>query len=140
MGVVARIKGIPAPAEIRFKPSAEIHRIRRGRHADVAEIAGAIPGWDIHAAAERDRYMREIPTDTHSFVIRLVGGARSARLRIIEAKMVMGEVANGLHPRPAGRAMTEELPGEIHHQINLAIAARHEKSQGLIGQIVNFML
>src|ERR1700692_2417842 len=37
--VVAGVQRVPAVAEIHFEPSAEIHRCRVRRHADVAEIA-----------------------------------------------------------------------------------------------------
>jgi hypothetical protein len=48
--VVAGIQRVPAVAEIDFVPSAEIHRCRVRRHADVAEIAGAITRRNVHAA------------------------------------------------------------------------------------------
>ena len=50
--VVAGVEGVPAAAEIDFEPALEIHRRRVGRHADVAEIAGAIARRNVHAAAE----------------------------------------------------------------------------------------
>src|ERR1700751_4164095 len=52
--VVARIKGVPPPAEIRLEPAGETHWAMGGGHADVAKIAGAIACRNIHAAAESD--------------------------------------------------------------------------------------
>jgi len=40
--IVACIQRVPAVPEIDFKPSAEIHWARVGRHADVAQIAGTV--------------------------------------------------------------------------------------------------
>ena len=57
---MAGVEGVPAAAEIDLEPGAEIHRLRLGRHADVAEIAGAVARRDVHAAAQRDREVREV--------------------------------------------------------------------------------
>ena len=53
--IVPGIECIPATAKISLEPTGEIHRIRHRWHADIAQIACAIPCRDIHAAAERDR-------------------------------------------------------------------------------------
>src|SRR5262249_9419274 len=49
--VVPGIERVPPAAEIDLEPGAEIHRLRLGDNADVAEIAGAITRRDVHAAA-----------------------------------------------------------------------------------------
>ena len=49
--IVARVKSVPYPAQVRLESRTKIHRGRRGRHTDVAEIAGAVAGRDVHAAA-----------------------------------------------------------------------------------------
>ena len=49
--IVSRVEGVPARAEIDFKPGAEIHRRRVRRDADIAEVAGAIARRDVHAPA-----------------------------------------------------------------------------------------
>src|SRR4051794_6168339 len=41
----------------------KIHRIRDRWDADVPEVASAVAGWDVHAAAERDGKVREITAD-----------------------------------------------------------------------------
>ena len=66
--VVACVHSIPTPIEKDFEPAAEIHRIDVDRNADVAEIAGAIAGGDVHAAAERNGEMGEVPADPDAFV------------------------------------------------------------------------
>src|SRR5688572_27472485 len=49
--VVAGVEGVPLPAEVGFEPAGEVHRRVWGRQADVAEIAGAVPRGNVHAAA-----------------------------------------------------------------------------------------
>src|SRR5450755_4658714 len=51
--VVAGIERVPAAAEVDFEPGAEIHRRIVWRHADVAEISGAVARRNVHAAAQR---------------------------------------------------------------------------------------
>src|SRR3712207_4130539 len=61
--VVARIERVPAAAEIDLEPGAEIHRSVDRPHADIAEIARAVAGRDVHAAAEGNGEMSEIAAD-----------------------------------------------------------------------------
>src|SRR4051794_16502711 len=51
--VVAGVEGVPAAADIGFEPAGEVAGGPGFWHADVAEIAGAIARWNVHAAAER---------------------------------------------------------------------------------------
>src|SRR5579863_3995261 len=57
--VVTRVFHVPPPSEKDLEPGAEIHRIDVDRNADVAEIAGAVAGGNVHAAAKRDGKMGE---------------------------------------------------------------------------------
>ena len=59
-GSLWRASKIPAVAEIGLEPGAEVHRRGVGRHADVAEIAGAIARRNVHAAAQRHGEMGEV--------------------------------------------------------------------------------
>src|SRR6202044_3938762 len=59
--VVARIEGVPTIPKIDFEPGAEVHWRVVGGHADIAEIAGAVARWHVHAAAQRDREVGEVP-------------------------------------------------------------------------------
>src|SRR5258706_16113036 len=61
--VVARIEGVPVAADIGLEPAGKIPRGVGRRHADVAEIAGAIARWNVHAAAERDCQVRVVAAD-----------------------------------------------------------------------------
>src|SRR5438552_3047562 len=71
--VVPRVEGVPPPAKIGLKPAGEIHWAVRRWHADVPEVAGAIAGRNVHAAAERDGEVRVIATHTLAFVEGLPG-------------------------------------------------------------------
>ena len=78
--VVAGIERVPAAAEIDFEPSAEIHRRRVERHADVAEIAGAVARRNVHAAAQRDREVGEVPA--HAALLGIGIPRRLGRARV----------------------------------------------------------
>src|ERR1700687_600804 len=83
--IVSRVFRVPAPSEKDLEPGAEIHWINIDWNADVAEIAGAVAGRDVHAAAERDGEMGEVPADADAFVHGIAGAAGRARIRVAEA-------------------------------------------------------
>jgi hypothetical protein len=66
--VVTRVHCVPAPSEKDFEPSAEIHWVDIDRNANVAEIAGAIAGGNVHAAAECDGEMSKVAAYADGFV------------------------------------------------------------------------
>ena len=66
--VVPRIERVPVPSDIGLEPGGEIHRAKRRRNADVAEIAGAVAGRNVHAAAEGDRQMRVVAAHAFAFL------------------------------------------------------------------------
>lgn len=97
--VVARIEHPPAPVKPYLHPGCEVAR-RIGRcHADVAQIAGAIPRGNVHTAAKGDRQMRVIATDALRIVIGLCGAAGGVRSKVIETDMVVNEIADRLNAR-----------------------------------------
>ena len=69
------IEGEPASVEENLKPGAEVHRSRIPRHADIAEIAGAVTGRNIHAAAQLHGEMGKVPADTDAFGMTFRSGA-----------------------------------------------------------------
>src|SRR5690349_13911805 len=101
---------MPAAADPRFEPSREITWGERRLRSDIAQVAGAVARWDIHAAAEGDSEMRVVPTDTDPFVESLRGAASGAGVLIVEGNMIMNIIANSLHARVAGGHAAEELP------------------------------
>jgi CRISPR/Cas system-associated exonuclease Cas4 (RecB family) len=78
--IMARVEGIPLSAQEDLRPGAAIHRVWRRRHADVAEIASAVTGRDVHAPTQGDGQMHEIAADTDTLAQRLQCGrlARAA--------------------------------------------------------------
>ncbi len=107
--VVARIKSVPAAFEIDLNPGTEIHGFDN-RNTDIAEIPVHITGWNVEAAAECQRKVGIIPTDTHTLLKDIKGRARGARLLIVEPNMPVHEIADRLHPAPARRQGTEKGP------------------------------
>ena len=101
--IVPRVKGVPARAEIDFKPGAEIHRRRVRRDADIAEVAGAISRRDVHAPTQGNGQMRKIPADTASFVISLPRCFGWSSVLVSENNMLMNKIYVRLHSRPTRR-------------------------------------
>src|SRR3984957_1074211 len=120
--VVARIERVPAAAEIGLEPAGKTPRGPRQRHADLAEIAGAISRWNVHAAAERDGKVRIVAADTLALVEHFPRRHGRARVLIAERDMVVNEIADCLDPCPAGRRLLEQLPRNIEKPVGLAVA------------------
>src|SRR5687767_6940048 len=49
--VVARIEGVPAVTQESLEPTRKVHRAVRRQGPDIAEVAGAIAGRNVQAAA-----------------------------------------------------------------------------------------
>jgi hypothetical protein len=54
--------------------------------------------------------------------------------------VVVHEVANGLHPRPAERRLSEEAPSLIGKAIGLTVAAAEQEQQGFRRQVLDLVL
>lgn len=134
--IVAGIEGVPAAVEKHLEPGGEIHRAVRRRRADVAQVAGAITGRDIHAAAKGHRQMGIVTADADSFVECFQRGARHARVFIAEHDVVMDVVADRLHAAPARRGMLKQLPRNGRQAIRLTVAAAEQKQQRLFRQVL----
>src|SRR6266446_1177109 len=98
--VVARVESVPLSAQERFEPRAEIHGVGHWRHSNIAKIAGAVTGRNIHASAKGDGQMHKVAADPDALPKTLYGGPSSAGLEVIKADMSMHEVADRLHSRP----------------------------------------
>ena len=139
-GVVARVKGVPAAAEIDFDPRRKIHGRVRWRKTDVGYVTGAIARRDVQAAAEGDRQMCVVATNAVALYVRFVGGSGGAGVLVAEGEVVVYEVADGLHPRPAERRMAEQTPSLIGKAIGLTVAATKQEQQGLRWQVLDLVL
>ncbi len=105
--------------------------------AELAQIAGAVAGRDVHATAKRDRQMREIAADTVPPGQRLRRRARRVGLHVVERDGCVHEVADRLHPRPARRRALEQAPRLVRQDIRVAVAAAKKIDQRLEGQILH---
>ena len=91
------------PSDVGLEPSGEVHRAVRRRHADVAEVAGAVARRDVHAAAERDGQMREVAADALALVEGLPRRLGRARVLRSRSDVAVDVVADRLHaPRAVG--------------------------------------
>src|SRR5579864_4861412 len=94
--VVTGIEGVPVTVDIRLEPCGEIHRTVGRRHADVAEVTGAVASRNVHAAAEGDGKMRVIAADSRPLVEGFQGGPRRARVLVAKGDVAMDVIADRL--------------------------------------------
>jgi len=123
--IVPCIETVPTPAQIDFKPGAEIHRIGKRRYTDISEVPGDISGRNIEAPAQSDGEMGKIAANTYLLLEGVQRGAVRSSHPIVKTKVVVNKVTNGLDPAPTRSDRAKSVPGEIQQlAINLAIAAR----------------
>ena len=67
--IVTGVECVPFATEKHLEPGIEIHRRGIGRHADIAQIAVHIARGNIHAAAECNGEMREIPANADALLV-----------------------------------------------------------------------
>ena len=84
--------------------------------------------------------MRKVATDARLIAKCAVGSPKRIRGLVVESKMIVHEIADSLHPRPAGRGVAKIGPGEVAKPIGVAIAAAKEKPEHLIGQFLDVVL
>src|ERR1700736_318423 len=99
--IVPRIEGEPATIEKHLVPCAEVHGSLIGWNADVAEVASAVPGRNVHASGKCYGKMSEITTDATPFFMPFRGGAVRPRMMVAEFDAVMSVLADRLRPLPA---------------------------------------
>ena len=126
---MAGIERVPAAAEIDFEPGAEIHRGILGRHADVAEIAGAVARRNVHAAAQRDGEVGEVPANAAPLVMGIPRRSGPARVLVTEPHAVVDVIADRLNQRPSLADFAESGPCETDQAIRLAITAAEQINQ-----------
>ena len=108
--IVPWIERVPGATEIDFNPRCKIHHAVRRQRPHVAQVSGAVPRRNIHAAAESNSQVREVATDAHTLVERLPSCPRGARFLIVERDMVVDKIADRLNARPSRRGLTESRP------------------------------
>ena len=81
--------------------------------------------------------MREVAADAEPLFQTFRGATRRAGMRIAEFQMIVHEVENRLHARPAGFHGAELRPGETSELIDLAITTADEIAQHISGQFLH---
>src|SRR3982074_222554 len=84
--------------------------------------------------------MRVVAANADALVIRLPCGSGRAGILVSKDNVVMNEVADGLHPRPARVDVSEVAPGNVGQAIRLAIPASEQEHESLLGQILHRVL
>src|SRR6516165_11341808 len=102
--VVTRVERVPAPADECLEPGAEIHRSGVRRHADISQITGAISSGDVHAPAKRHSEVSEVAAHAPLLGKTLRGAPGRIGVLISEPDVRVNEIADRLHPSPAGRS------------------------------------
>src|ERR1700761_3773826 len=132
--VVSRVEGEPATIQEHLVPRAEIHRGWIGWNADVAEVARAVAGRDVHASGKRHGKMGEIPADAAPFLVALRRGAVPPGMVVAEFNAVVGVVADRLRPLPASLDAAEERPGQVRKLLGVAVATCQQKWEDVTRQ------
>jgi reverse transcriptase-like protein len=68
--IVTCVAGMPLAGQIHFEPSGKIHRRTIEGNTDVAHVSCDVPCGNIHATAQGERQVREIPADALFFANR----------------------------------------------------------------------
>ena len=127
-------------AEINLHPGGEIHwRIGR-RKTDVRDVSGTVARRDVQAATEGNREMGKVAANAAALCKGLESSSGGAGMLVAERQVVVHEVADGLHPWPAGRCVSEEAPGIVGQAIGFAVAAAEQEQQGLRRQVLHLVL
>ena len=118
---------MPTAAEIDFDPRRKIiGRIGR-RQADIGQIPGAIARRDVQRAAKRDGKMRVVAAHTPALGVCFMGRSGGPGMLVAERDVILDEVADRLHPRPARRRVAEQAPSLVGETIGLAVPAAEQK-------------
>src|SRR6202035_2755327 len=98
--IVTCIERVPATVKKDLGPRGEIHWCGIPRNPDSAEITSAVSRGDIHAAAKRDRQVREVAANADPFLMPLGCGSVAAGVVVPEFDAIMDVVADRLNPLP----------------------------------------
>src|ERR1700722_12415712 len=109
--IVAWVKGVPGAAQINLHRASKIHRGIDGWDADVAEITGAVPGWNIQTSAKCDREVCEVPADTLALAVGLPRRFCRSGVGVAKGHVLIDEVTNCLDSAPARGEVPEKAPG-----------------------------
>ena len=77
--------------------------------------------------------MRKVAANAGALLVDIVRRLHVMGVLVAEGDVVVDEVDDRLHPRPALRRVAEQRPGDVSELVGLAIAARHQILQDFIG-------
>ena len=126
--IVPSIEGVPAP-KIHLKPGTKIHWIGFRRHTNVSEVTSAVARRHIHAAAERNRDVREVSADAPTFGMRLPRRLGRARVLVSEREVVVDVISNCLDQWPSLSHISKLGPSQFDKEIRLAISTAEQINQ-----------
>ena len=134
------IERVPVATQIDLELGTKVHRIWNWRYADIAEIAGAVSGGDVHATAKRDRKVREIPANSHLVDKAAVGAPQGVGLQVVESEVIVDEVADRLNAMPSRRCAGEGCPCDVTEPVRVAIAATQQEDENVVRKVSDFVL
>jgi hypothetical protein len=113
--------------------------VRVCRYADIAEIAGAVSGWNVHGTAKSNRQVREVAANADAFVVPLGGSAVASGVLISEFNTVVNVVTDRLNSLPAASDPAKH-PCLVRELLSVAIPAAQKVRQRCIRQIADWPL
>src|ERR1700674_553205 len=134
---MTRVESPPTIFEVHFKPRAEVHGGRGGRHTDIPQITGGITRGNMQGAAQSDREMLKIPANSKTLRINIQCSFRGTRVLIPEANFCVHPIADGLHPSPSRTNAAEQLRCNHGESVDLAIAAVQQITQDVVWQFLD---
>ena len=137
---MACVKTVPTVTEEGLEPGAEVHGGRVARNPNVSQITGTITGRDVHAAAQGDGKVGEVPADTDPFLVAFGRRAIASGVAISKLDSLVNIVANGLNALPPTPDAAEQLPSEIVQLFGVAITAGKQVDQGFTRKRVDVVL
>ena len=136
--VEARIKSVPAMADVDLKIGVEIHRRAGILKRHVGHVAGDVARRNIKRPAKRDRQHARNRGRRRS-AARWFRDAERARVARAEAvfDIFMHPIADRLHAVQAVRHVAEVLEGKVEQLVRIAVSARKRVAKQVRGQLLH---
>src|SRR5580693_2873809 len=84
--------------------------------------------------------MRIVAAHPPALGVCFIGRSGGAGMLVAERYVILDEVADRLHPRPAGRRIAEQAPRLVAETIGLAVPAAEQKQDDFRRQVSNLVL
>ena len=126
---MAGVEREPTAAEENLEPGAKIHRCGIPGHADIPQIASAVAGGNVHAAAQGHSEMGKVPADADALGMSFGRSAVAPGVVVAKFDEVMHVVADRLHALLAAIDAAEPRPCEVGKFFRIAVTAPQQKHQ-----------